>query len=89
MEKSKETMLTDYMGGFQVEAVNYNDYEISFRRWLISQIDSESMSIQEARDRFNLNSPEYRKIIKRWQERYSVSLTNIRVRKTLSTPSEQ
>ena len=74
MKKSKEAMLTDYMDGFQVTAVNYNDYEISFRRWLVSQIDSETMSIQEARDRFNLSSTEYKKIIKKWQERYSDEL---------------
>jgi len=74
MERSKEAKLTDYMDGFQVEAVNYNDYEISFRRWLVSQIDAESMSIQEARDRFNLSPTEYKKIIKRWQERYSDEL---------------
>lgn len=74
MKKSKEAMLTNYMDGFQMKKVNYNDYELSFRRWLISQIDSEKMSIQEARDRFNLNSTEYKKIIKRWQERYSDEL---------------
>lgn len=74
MEKSKETILTNNMEGFQVKAINYNDYEISFRRWLVSQIDSETMSIQEARDRFNLSSREYKRIIKKWQERYSDEL---------------
>lgn len=71
MKTSKEGMLTDQMSGFKKESINYNSYEISFRRWLISEIDADRMSIQEARDRFKLNPTEYKKIIKRWQERYS------------------
>jgi len=74
MEKGKECLLTDHLEGFQVKVINYNDYELSFRRWLISQIDSENMSIQDARDRFQLSPTEYKKIIKRWQERYSDEL---------------
>lgn len=74
MEKGKEGMLTDHMEGFQVKVINYNDYELSFRRWLVSQIDSENISIQDARDRFQLSPTEYKKIIKRWQERYSDEL---------------
>ena len=74
MSKRTEAMLTDHMEGFQLKESNYNDYEVSFRRWLISQIDSESISIQEARDRFHLNPREHRRIIKRWQEKYSDEL---------------
>ena len=62
------------MEGFQEKKINYNDYEISFRRWLVSQIDAEKISFQEARDRFNLNPAEYPKILRRWQERYSDEL---------------
>jgi hypothetical protein len=58
------------MEGFQEKKINYNDYEISFRRWLISQIDAEKMSPQEARDRFCLGR-EYMRIIKKWQIKYS------------------
>jgi hypothetical protein len=74
MKKGKEGMLTDQMRGFKKESINYNSYEISFRRWLISEIDSERMSMVEARDRFKLSPKEYIKIIKRWQERYSDEL---------------
>jgi transposase len=74
MKKQKENMLTDHMEGFQVQEINHNDYEISFRRWLVSQIDTERMSMQDARDRFNLSPTEYKKIIKKWQERYSDEL---------------
>ncbi|MGE4289847.1 MAG: hypothetical protein AB7E36_14270 [Salinivirgaceae bacterium] len=70
MKKKKEAMLTEHMEGFQEKEINYSDYEISFRRWLVSQIDSEKMSFQEARDRFNLGSL-YSRIIKNWQRKYS------------------
>lgn len=74
MKKSKETMLTDNMEGFKARKINYNDYEISFRRWLISQIDSKEMSIEQARDRFHLSPREYKRIIENWQTKYSDEL---------------
>jgi hypothetical protein len=54
MKKGKEAMLTDPMEGFQEKKNNYNDYEVNFRRWLISQIDSGNMTYQEARERFSV-----------------------------------
>ena len=74
MKKGKEAMLTDHMEGFQEKEIKFNDYEISFRRWLVSQIDTGNISIQEARERFHLGSKDYSRIIKRWQERYSDEL---------------
>ena len=71
MSQEKEMMLTNQMKGFQEKKINYNDYEISFRRWLVSEIDGEKMSMQEARDRFNLPRYDYKMLIRRWQERYS------------------
>ena len=38
MKKGKEAMLSDHMEGFQGKTTNYNDYEVSFRRWLVGQI---------------------------------------------------
>ena len=66
-------MLTDHMEGLHEDKINYNVYEVSFRRWLVSQIDSEMMSIQEAGERFSLGR-NYARIIKIWQERYSDAL---------------
>jgi hypothetical protein len=73
MEKGKECRLTDHMDGFQEKEINYNSYEVSFRRWLISQIDANKMSVHEARDRFNMSN-DFARIIKNWQERYSDDL---------------
>ena len=74
MEKKKEAMLTDNMENFQDYSIDYNKYEVSFRRWIVAQIDGGHMSIHEIRDRFNLNRKKYTEILKRWQERYSDEL---------------
>lgn len=74
MGHSKEIFLTDQMEGFEEKQVNYKAYEVSFRRWLISEIDSGRMNMQEARDRFSLPKWDYKKIIRRWQDRYSDKL---------------
>ena len=74
MKKNQEARLTDNMEGFHREYVNYSNYEVSFRRWLVSQIDSGNMSFAEAREHFQLDPKEYKRIIGRWQERYSDEL---------------
>ena len=71
MKKEKEVMLTNCMEGFQKEEINYSDYEVSFRRWLVSQVDSGNMSLNEVRDRFQINQTELKRVFKRWQELYS------------------
>jgi len=71
MERRKESMLSNHIDGYLQERINYNDYEVSFRRWLVSQIDAENISIQEARDQFKLHPHEYKKILRKWQGRYS------------------
>ncbi len=71
MKNEKEVALTNCMEGFQEKKINYSDYEVSFRRWLVSQVDSGDMSINEVRDRFEINQTELKRIFKRWQELYS------------------
>lgn len=46
--------LTDNMEGFVQEHVDLSKYETSFRRWLVSEIESGRISLQEARSRFKL-----------------------------------
>ncbi len=74
MKKESEVTLTNCMEGFQQEELNYNDYEVSFRRWLVSQVDSGNMSLNEVRDRFQINQTELKRVFKRWQELYSDEL---------------
>lgn len=74
MKKENEVTLTNCMEGFQKKEINYSDYEVSFRRWLVSQVDSGNMSINEVRDRFQVNQTELKRVFKRWQELYSDEL---------------
>jgi len=41
-------MLTDSMEEFQENAINHNDYEVSFCRWLVIQVDLENMTYRGA-----------------------------------------
>ncbi len=67
----KQTVnLTDNMEGFKQESVDLKQYETSFRRWLVQEIESGRMSWQEARSRFNLPL-RFDKTYRDWQKRYS------------------
>jgi hypothetical protein len=63
--------LTDTMAGFIQEKVDFKKYETSFRRWLVCEIESGRMSLQEAKSRFKL--PYYFEGVyrNRWQPKYS------------------
>lgn len=69
MEKLTSS-LSDNMEGFQQKKIDYSNYEPSFRRWLVSEIDSGRMSWQEAREKFKLPH-RFDKTYKQWQIKYS------------------
>ena len=62
--------LTDNMEGFKQSSVDIKQYETSFRRWLVQEIESGRMSWQEARSRFNLPF-RFDLTYKDWQRKYS------------------
>ena len=62
--------LTDTMEGFIQERLDFSKYETSFRRWLVCEIESKRMGIQEARIRFNLPY-HFESLYKQWQKKYS------------------
>ena len=67
----KQTVnLTDNMEGFKQIEVDYKKYETSFRRWLVQEIESKRMSLQEARSRFQLPYF-FDQLYKDWQLKYS------------------
>ena len=67
----KQTLnLTDNMEGFKHESVDLKQYETSFRRWLVQEIESKRMSWQEARSRFQLPF-RFDITYKEWQKKYS------------------
>lgn len=69
MEKQTAN-LTDNMEGFKPEPVDLKQYETSFRRWLVQEIESGRMSWQEARSRFQLPY-HFDALYKDWQRKYS------------------
>lgn len=58
------------MEGFKQESVDLKQYETSFRRWLVQEIESKRMSWQEARSRFQLPF-RFDITYKEWQKKYS------------------
>lgn len=67
----KQTMnLTDNMEGFKQDPVDLKKFETSFRRWLVQEIESGRMSLQEARSRFQLPYF-FDQSYKEWQKKYS------------------
>jgi len=70
MRKVELFDLTNHLEGFIQEKVDFSKYEVSFRRWLVCEIESGRMSWQEARSRFNLPH-RFDVVYSLWQKRYS------------------
>lgn len=68
--EAKNSRLTENMEVFQAQKVDYSRYEVSFRRWLVCEIDSGRMSLQDAIKRFDL-SKYFERTFKDWQKKYS------------------
>jgi len=68
--ESLKSNLTDHMEGFIQEKVDLSKYEVSFRRWLVCEIESGRMSWQEARTRFDMPY-HFNQLYKEWQKKYS------------------
>lgn len=74
MKRSNETLLSDHMEGFKEAEPDYHRFDVSFKRWVISQLEGGHMSPLEIRDRFQLSKQHYTSLLKKWQERYSDEL---------------
>jgi len=74
MKQGKSTMLTEDMSAYEIKKTDYSQYEVSFRRWLINQIDGEYLSLQEVKERFGMCPKSYKATLRRWQELYSDEL---------------
>ena len=66
----KLSNLTDHMEGFNQESCDYSNYETSFRRWFVQEVESGRISWQEVRSRFNFKT-RFDKVYKDWQRKYS------------------
>ena len=66
----KSVLLSDNMEGFEEAPINWKNYETSFRRWLVSEIELGHMTIHQARDKFQLPY-HFTSTYKLWQAKYS------------------
>lgn len=48
-----------------------NAYEVSFRRWLVSQLEAREMTVGEAIKKFNINPSSGVTLIRDWRRKYS------------------
>lgn len=48
-----------------------NDYEVSFRRWLVREIEEQRMTLREAIERFNFNPKNGYQLLHDWRKRYA------------------
>lgn len=48
-----------------------NNYEISFRRWLVREIEEQRMTLTEAIERFNFNPKNGHSLIYDWRQKYA------------------
>jgi transposase len=48
-----------------------NNYEVSFRRWLVREIEEQRMTSNQAVERFNLSPTSGYKLIQNWRKKYS------------------
>lgn len=62
---------SNHIEGFDVEKTDWSKYEISFRRWLVSEIELGNMTVNEAAIRFNFDFKKFRDIYRDWQMKYS------------------
>lgn len=53
--EEQTSKVSDSMEGFEQPKVDYRQYETSFRRWIVQEVESGRMSWQEVRARFNMS----------------------------------
>ncbi|HSN47419.1 MAG TPA: hypothetical protein VLR29_01530 [Flavobacterium sp.] len=80
----KSALLSDNMEGFEEAPINWKKYETSFRRWLVSEIELGNMTVNQARDKFQLPY-RFSSTYKLWQVKYS---SKIHVALQAMTPEE-
>lgn len=67
---STSIYLSDNMEGFNENSENKRVFETSFRRWLVSEIDSGRISLLEAKERFKM-PVRFDQNFRDWQRKYS------------------
>ena len=71
MEKAKEELKeTIYVSESYEQLDRKFNYEICFRRWLVSEIEHKKLTVTEAVSRFNFSPKSGTKLIRDWRQKY-------------------
>ncbi len=84
MKKLKYSV-ADKIEGIRENRINYSEYETSFRRWLVNEVEFGRMTFQEVMKKFDFDEKNFRRIFRDWQIRYS---SKIHVILQAMTPEE-
>jgi hypothetical protein len=84
MLKSKYAV-SNHMEVFDVEKIDWSKYEISFRRWLVSEYELGHFTFLEICEKFHFNKRNFHKTFKDWQLKYS---SKIHISLQAMTPEE-
>ena len=68
----KKWNLAETIKSYEEEELDLSKYESSFKRWLVSEIESGRLTVHQARDRYDLPR-HFSTIYRDWQLRYSES----------------
>src|SRR6185437_4587314 len=72
-EKSSENYTILVSDSFERTDQKFS-YEVSFRRWLVHEIEEQKMTVIQAVERFNFNPKSGSRIIGYWREKYAPAM---------------
>jgi hypothetical protein len=75
--KEKKYAVSNFVSGFDTEVTDYSKYEISFRRWVVNQVEAGNLTVQQVAERFHFDKKNFRLIFSDWQLRYSSKIYSI------------
>ncbi len=58
--KEKKYTVSNYVSGFEAGVTDYSKYEVSFRRWLVNQVESGNLTVQQVAERFHFDKKNFR-----------------------------
>ena len=70
MHKEKYAV-SSKLSKLELKSINLSDYEVSFRRWLVGEVDRGHYTVKELSEKFDFKHHNFRVVFKNWQKRYS------------------
>lgn len=70
MHKQKYA-ISSKLSDLELKSINLSNYEVSFRRWLVGEVDRGHYTIKELSEKFDFNYHNFKVIFRNWQKRYS------------------